>query len=176
MEGIELKEPPSFDGRIVLYPTTKHLRDYLSWRQADVHVNNLFNTVFWALVDRGGKSPKEAEATLKGTLSKDKHEILFTQFNINYNNEPQIFRKGSFIVKNPKLTEPTDRMDSKRRRLDESTAVSNDQGISPSEVVPVDEESKFLVLHVDIIEDKFWAEHPHLLAPSDLEPPRIRKT
>ena len=24
-----------FDGRVVLYPTEKNLRDYLSWRQAD---------------------------------------------------------------------------------------------------------------------------------------------
>ena len=27
--------PPSFDGRVVLYPTNQNLRDYLSWRQAD---------------------------------------------------------------------------------------------------------------------------------------------
>lgn len=26
---------PSFDGRIVLYPTVENLRDYLSWRQVD---------------------------------------------------------------------------------------------------------------------------------------------
>lgn len=46
--------PPMFDARIVLYPTDQNLRDYLSWRQADVHVNNLFNTSFWALVQKGG--------------------------------------------------------------------------------------------------------------------------
>lgn len=27
--------PPSFDGRVVLYPSNRNLRDYLSWRQAD---------------------------------------------------------------------------------------------------------------------------------------------
>lgn len=26
---------PSFDGRAVLYPATRHLRDYMSWRQVD---------------------------------------------------------------------------------------------------------------------------------------------
>lgn len=26
---------PSFDGRVVLYPSTKNIRDYLSWRQVD---------------------------------------------------------------------------------------------------------------------------------------------
>ena len=33
--GVKLKYPPSFDGRIVLYPTDKVVRDYFSWRQAD---------------------------------------------------------------------------------------------------------------------------------------------
>ena len=31
----ELLYPPMFDGRVVLYPTEKNMRDYLSWRQAD---------------------------------------------------------------------------------------------------------------------------------------------
>ena len=30
-----LQYPPSFDSRVVLYPSDKNLRDYLSWRQAD---------------------------------------------------------------------------------------------------------------------------------------------
>ena len=33
--GVSLKYPPSFDGRIVLYPTERVVRDYFSWRQAD---------------------------------------------------------------------------------------------------------------------------------------------
>ena len=31
----KLQYPPAFDARVVLYPTNKNLRDYLSWRQAD---------------------------------------------------------------------------------------------------------------------------------------------
>lgn len=27
--------PPTFDGRVVLYPSERNLRDYFSWRQAD---------------------------------------------------------------------------------------------------------------------------------------------
>lgn len=27
--------PPTFDARVVLYPSAVNLRDYLSWRQAD---------------------------------------------------------------------------------------------------------------------------------------------
>ena len=30
-----LQYPPSFDGRIVLYPTEKEVRDYFAWRQVD---------------------------------------------------------------------------------------------------------------------------------------------
>ena len=49
----EYKKPlriPSFDGRIVLYPSLDDLKAYLSWRQVDCHINNLYNTTFWALV------------------------------------------------------------------------------------------------------------------------------
>jgi len=93
----KLKSIPQFDGRIVLYPTTENLKDYLRWRQADCHINNLFNTTFWALVQKGGRTPREAEADLSGTVSKDKHEIMFTRFSINYNEEPAQYRKGTVI-------------------------------------------------------------------------------
>lgn len=56
---VPLKYPPSFDGRVVLYPTSQNLRDYLSWRQADCHINNLYNTVFWTLVLKGGLTNSE---------------------------------------------------------------------------------------------------------------------
>jgi len=90
---------PTFDGRAILYPTTSHLRDYLSWRQADCHVNNLYNTTFWALVQQGGMSAQEAEKALSGTYSNDKHELLFKRFGVNYNNEAEIWKKGSVIFR-----------------------------------------------------------------------------
>ena len=89
-----LKYAPSFDARIVLYPTLQNVKDYLSWRQADTHINNLYNTAFWTLVEKGKLSPQEAEARLSGTLSADKNEILFTEFGINYNDEPGEERGG----------------------------------------------------------------------------------
>lgn len=58
-KNVELKYPPFFDARIVLYPTDTNLRDYLSWRQADVHVNNLYNTAFWNLVQKSGLTNQE---------------------------------------------------------------------------------------------------------------------
>lgn len=36
-----LAATPMFDARAVLYPSDQTLRDYLSWRQADTHINNL---------------------------------------------------------------------------------------------------------------------------------------
>lgn len=35
----------------------------------------------------------------QGTLSADKNEILFSKFKINYNNEPEIYKKGSVIFR-----------------------------------------------------------------------------
>uniref|UniRef100_A0A182MUZ3 Probable tRNA(His) guanylyltransferase n=1 Tax=Anopheles culicifacies TaxID=139723 RepID=A0A182MUZ3_9DIPT len=95
--SIDMRYPPSFDARAVLYPTDENLRDYLSWRQADVHVNNLYNTTFWNLV-ASGLSNADAEKRLQGTLASDKNEILFSQFGINYNNEPIIYRKGTILL------------------------------------------------------------------------------
>ncbi|KAM9835203.1 probable tRNA(His) guanylyltransferase isoform X2 [Syngnathus typhle] len=57
--------PPGFDGRVVLYPSNRNLKDYLSWRQADCHINNLYNTVFWTLVQKGGLTTVQAEDRLK---------------------------------------------------------------------------------------------------------------
>lgn len=51
--AMPLQYPPSFDARVVLYPGLEHIRDYLSWRQVDCHVNNLYNTCFWKLVQSG---------------------------------------------------------------------------------------------------------------------------
>lgn len=90
---------PSFDGRAVCYPSIAILRDYMSWRQADCHINNLYNTAFWQLIQLGGLSNKEAEETLKGTLAADKNEILFSRFGINYNREPEMYKKGSVIFR-----------------------------------------------------------------------------
>ncbi|VUZ53723.1 unnamed protein product [Hymenolepis diminuta] len=64
MTDTKLLYPPAFDARVVLYPTTKNLRDYLAWRQVDCHINNLYNTCFWNLVQRGGLTPSDAEKRL----------------------------------------------------------------------------------------------------------------
>lgn len=90
---------PSFDGRAVVYPNTRIFRDYMSWRQVDCHINNLYNTTFWTMVQQGGMSNTDAEQELKGTVSSDKNEILFKRFGINYNNEEEIYKKGSVLYR-----------------------------------------------------------------------------
>lgn len=42
---------------------------------------------------------KDAEKELSGTISSDKNEILFSRFGINYNNEDEMFKKGSVIFR-----------------------------------------------------------------------------
>lgn len=134
---------PNFDGRAVLYPNFNSLRDYFSWRQADCHINNLYNTSFWALVLRGNMTPDDAESKLCGTVSADKNEILFKEFGINYNNEPEIFKKGSILRWEANMVPPP--TNCSKRQLDKyRKAVGNTQ---------------IKILHVDIIkDDQFWAE------------------
>lgn len=127
---------PCFDGRVVLYPSDENLRDYLSWRQADVHVNNLYNTAFWKLVLESGLSNQQAEERLRGTMSADKNELLFQQFGINYNTLPAMYRKGTILLR--KSVVPS----------------SEDQDKVRQAIVPI---------HEDLIGAKFWKEHTELL-------------
>ena len=139
-----LQYPPAFDGRVVLYPSDKNLRDYLSWRQVDCHVNNLYNTCFWALVN-SGMSTHDAQTELKGTVSGDKNEILFSKFNINYNNLPQMYRKGSVIIH--EKGDETENFDGKSPKCKKG-----------NEIYPV-----IAVHHIDIIKDDFWDDHQYIL-------------
>uniref|UniRef100_A0A8D8WDC1 Probable tRNA(His) guanylyltransferase n=1 Tax=Cacopsylla melanoneura TaxID=428564 RepID=A0A8D8WDC1_9HEMI len=141
----KLKYPPAFDARIVLYPTVNNLRDYLSWRQADAHINNLYNTAFWGLV-KAGKTKQEAEQKLCGTVSSDKHEILFKTCSINYNNECELYKKGTMVIK--KL-------------------VAKGKGDSTYNTV-------YVPLNCDIIQDKFWNDNPQLLN-TELDTPVCRE-
>lgn len=116
------------------------MRDYLSWRQADCHINNLYNTTFWTLILKGGLSPNEAEERLRGTLSGDKNEILFSQFGINYNNEPDLFKKGTILV-----------------RKKAPVALPNGG---------TREKSQIFQYNADMIGDDFWKENCQLLSSS----------
>lgn len=129
----KLKYPPCFDARVILYPTIENLKDYLSWRQADVHINNLYNTCFWNLVLTKGLTNQEAEERLRGSVSADKNEILFSEFGINYNNLSPMFRKGTILV-TKQIKVDAD----KKRKV----------------VIPI---------YDDLIQEKFWRDNDELL-------------
>ncbi|WCJ41181.1 tRNA(His) guanylyltransferase 1 [Euphorbia peplus] len=132
----ELKYTPFFDGRAVCYPSSEILRDYLAWRQVDCHINNQYNTCFWALV-KSGKSKSDAQSILKGTQTREKNELL-AQFGIDYNNLPVIFRQGSSIF---------------RVMTEQENGTSVEKQFT-NEVV---------VEHCNIIEESFWQANSKIL-------------
>ncbi|OQO11925.1 hypothetical protein B0A48_03652 [Cryoendolithus antarcticus] len=150
---------PSFDGRCVAYPKRRILRDYLAWRQADCHVNNLYNTTFWNLVQRGGMTQTDAEDSLKGSLSSDKNEILFSRFGINYNNEPEICRKGTVLYRayDSALTTASINGDATSSDVMSKTQMEKERKRKLKAEVKVE--------HVDLIGDAFWDARPDILAP-----------
>ena len=148
-KGEELRTIPSFDGRLVCYPTLDTLKDYLRWRQVDCHINNLFNTTFWALVKKGGLSQKESEKKLKNTLSKEKNEILFKDFGINYSNEPAMFRKGNIWIRSWKA-------DPEKLKKYEDMIENGNYEFKPR---PPRKKQILELCHIDIIHDKFWIEN-----------------
>nr|CAB3473761.1 unnamed protein product [Digitaria exilis] len=104
------------------------------------HINNQYNTCFWMLV-KSGKSEQEAQLSLKGTSSKDKNELLAQQFQMNYDDELAMFRKGSSVY-----------------REKEEKVVKNDYGDPMKRTRPI-----LTVAHVDIIGSEFWQNHQHIL-------------
>ncbi|KAL8858853.1 MAG: hypothetical protein Q9178_004657 [Gyalolechia marmorata] len=126
------------------------------------HINNLYNTAFWALVQKGDLRTTEAEQLLKGTVASQKNEILFSRFGINYNAESEQFKKGSVLYKNygtqsiVATNKPTanpqegeDREVAKARRVNEKKRRSK---------------AEITLQYVDIIRDDFWNAHPWLLS------------
>lgn len=145
--GSKLKTIPSFDGRVVCYPNEKVLVDYFSWRQVDCHVNNLYNTIFWKLVE-SGLSGTDAEQKLKGTLSADKNEILYSEFGINYSNEDPQFRKGT-ILKRVWVADPK-----KVQKYEEMKENNPEMKLHPPR-----KKQKVVEVYEDLIKWKFWKEN-----------------
>lgn len=140
-QSLQVHMLPTFDARCVVYPNAQSIRDYFSWRQVDCHINNLYNTTFWTLVQQGNMTTQEAEQRLSKTVSKDKHELLFSEFGLNYNNEPDVFKKGTTIVK------------------EFDTA-----GLSQRQVErKMKKMGRVRVMHCDIIRDGWWDERRWIL-------------
>lgn len=181
--GLDLAYLPTFDGRAVVYPTNANLRDYLSWRQVDCHINNLYNTTFWALVLQGGLSQTAAEEHLKGTVSSDKNEILFSRFGINYNTEPEMYKKGSCIFREYETDALEGELPSTATEPGDRGSVAADEDTRPSDVPEklsrtqqekqrkAKARAQVVVRHVDIIKNEFWEQRPWILSG---HPPRRR--
>jgi tRNA(His) guanylyltransferase len=153
-----LQSVPSFDARTVLYPNDQTLRDYLSWRQVDCHINNLYNTVFWTLVQKGGMTNQQAQDRLKGTFSNDKNEILFSQFGINYNNEPEQFKKGTTLWRK-RVELPIEDAGNEPEPQPKNPKKSK-QSVEGFKIRTQIQES-----NCDIIGDQFWIDNPEVLNP-----------
>ena len=65
-------------------------------------INHLLNCCFWALVEKKGMTPSEAQNAISGTSSAQKNEIIFQASGLNYNDEPEQYRKGTFLYWNKK--------------------------------------------------------------------------
>jgi tRNA(His) guanylyltransferase len=180
VNGPELKYPPCFDGRVVLYPSFENLKDYFSWRYVDCHINDLYNTTFWALVQEGKMNKDEAHQKLKGTLSNDKNEILFSQFNINYNNQPEVYKKGTLLIRvkkpasiRPPKKEENKEIDEETKKKIEEINKKNEEFLEKCDkAYKIDElmikDDKFMeekinalkgqiyVAHLDVVKDSFW--------------------
>jgi tRNA(His) guanylyltransferase len=133
----DLKLVPSFDARAVLYPNDNTLRDYVSWRQVDCHINNLYNTCFWALLQdpKRNLTENQVQIILKDTDAAAKNELLFSDYGINYAKIDPIFRKGSFLY----------------REKVEQVHVST---ITGKECIR--QRSQVKVIHDDLISNDFW--------------------
>ncbi|KAF4302203.1 putative tRNA guanylyltransferase protein [Botryosphaeria dothidea] len=161
---------PSFDGRAVMYPSVQNLRDYMSWRQVDCHINNLYNTTFWTLIQKGGMDATAAEQRLSGTVSADKNEILFKEFGINYNNEDELYKKGSVVFRDYELVDPpalAAPVGSAALETDTSETRAQEQPLSKTAAEKERKKrakARIAVEHVDVIRDEFWLRRPWILS------------
>ncbi len=120
--------------------------------------------------------------TWQGTLAADKNEILFSRFKINYNNEPELFKKGSVIHRDVcfLFPSPCKRIFWTKSVKCRAMSPENEHGRA-AETLPgtgLVEVSKIQaqkgrsrqakatirVEHVDVIKDDFWEQRPWLLS------------
>ncbi|KAF3204614.1 tRNA-His guanylyltransferase [Orbilia oligospora] len=124
-------------------------------------------------------TPQEAEKELMGTLAKDKNEILWSRFGVNYNNEEEMFKKGSVVYRNygavPEYS-ADDKPDEKEVDSEpKETVVEPKSTVSPAEAQKGKSRSQqkreakklakaeVVIEHVDIIKDAFWEKRPWIL-------------
>lgn len=85
-----------FDARVSQLPTKQKVVDYFRWRHQDSYRNALNGYCHWKLV-QSGKTSRQATKILEGKGASFKNELLFTEFNINFNDTPRWHRRGSGV-------------------------------------------------------------------------------
>ena len=119
------------------------------------------------MLKNGGMSATAAEKELKGTVAADKNEILFSRFQINYNDEPQMYRKGSVAFRESALEEPP--LDCNHVMVEEQEEASTEIPESKATKTQVERmrkakgKARIVVEHMDIIKDEFWERRPWIL-------------
>ena len=152
----------------------------------DCHINNLYNTTFWALVLIGKLTNEEAHNRLRGTFSKDKNEILYKQFEINYNCIESIYKRGTIIfrlkgeekdkknknkneieinliknkLENIKLEEPNEGIQKDISEKNENLITMTDNLLLKDEnysaLLKLYFDQNIYICHEDVIQDEFW--------------------
>ena len=100
--------------------------------------------------------------------------MLFSRFGINYNNEPEIYRKGSVVfreyelapIKSTPTGEPQE--SSKEEGVEDSNTASG--AAEPFSKTQQEKQrktrakAKIVVKHIDIIGEDFWERRPWILS------------
>ncbi|TQN67982.1 TRNA(His) guanylyltransferase [Colletotrichum shisoi] len=97
-----------------------------------------------------------------GTVSGDKNEILFSQFKINYNNEPEMYKKGSVVFRDYELVEP-----GTHNAAETADALAEPEQQSKTQAEKDKKKrskARVVIEHLDIIKDDFWDRRPWLLS------------
>jgi len=78
---------PTFDCRVFNLPTLEESANAFLWRELDATKNaiSMASSVYF--------SPKQ----LHGKSGKEKQEMLFQEHNINFNDYPSFFKRGTFL-------------------------------------------------------------------------------
>ncbi|CRH02978.1 tRNAHis guanylyltransferase, putative [Plasmodium relictum] len=186
----DLVYPPSFDARIIIYPSEKEIKDYFSWRQVDCHINTQYNECFWNLILKDNYTNEEAHKFLLTTQTKDKNELLFSRYNINYNNIPEMFRRGTIIIRNKNYQKNCSNIKFREGfdsiiKLDNYQNINDDYNINTNKHVKDnfnldtneniadnsdikcnqefnDISSKYIISHENLISEKFWNKYDYI--------------
>ena len=103
---------------------------------------------------KGGRSNKQAEKELAGTFSEGKNELLFSEFGINYSKEPEIYRRGTIVIR--ELVEDENKM---KKYLEFKEKEPEKKLSEPKKIRAIK------MVHDDMIKGTFWKDYfPEIFA------------